>query len=65
MDEDKPFESTDFYSGNITGVKKLLGLLLADIFLHPGQFNLIRDVQFVFQGHASVLAARALFVEER
>jgi hypothetical protein len=44
----KPGKGSDFYLGNVTRVKKLLGLVFADFFFGFGQLNLIGDVEFVF-----------------
>lgn len=44
MDKGKPGKCADFHLGNIPGVKKLLGFLLADFFLGFRQLNLISDV---------------------
>ena len=46
-------KGADFRLVDIARVKQLFGFLLAYSFFHLGEFNLITDVEFVFQDHAA------------
>jgi hypothetical protein len=53
MNERESFKGSDVYLFNIARLKELLGFSLAYFFFHPGQFNLIIDLEFIFQNHSS------------
>jgi hypothetical protein len=44
-------KSADLNPINFAYFKKLFGLLLAEFFLGTRQFNLVGDVQLIFQNH--------------